>query len=189
MKGLAVLVFPWFVAATEQFSTLRDDFCIDATKPDCREAVVKCRHENKSIGGCIRHEHAYCIQGESSPCAETVAQCINEFSTGNGADEAVKGCIVQRLISGPAANGGTSDEQAASDILTGPEQVASCEQLSLDFEQAWFTNNCDGAGEGGSETPETMSRLCEQASATFEQAWLENNCEAVLNDAVGNVLT
>ncbi|KAM3537957.1 hypothetical protein ARSEF1564_009120 [Beauveria bassiana] len=202
MKYLTILAIPSILSAANPLSprqgaqvaadaqrllTLRANFCISTDKPECQEAIGNCQDESKIIEDCIRDEHPTCIQDESSPCSKAVSQCLLDFGMEKDADQAVKDCIVEKVISGPATNGDDTNqpteagnEQAAPSSSATPEQVAACTKASAEYEEALFNNKCDevrDVGESSDAAAESDSPTCETVGVTFEQAWTANDCE------------
>ncbi|KAG8408305.1 hypothetical protein J3459_017909 [Metarhizium acridum] len=95
-------------------------------------------------------------------------------------------CILDKVISAPATDDDTANEQAAP---SGCEEAeAACETTSAEFEAAWVKNEgggTDDASESNGVAPENESPACKEAKVLFDKAWTANNCEAVLNAAIG----
>lgn len=170
-------------ADSNKLMTLRAKFCIDSSKVECQKAIEKCEYESKIIGDCIRDEHPACIQDESSSCSEDVAQCLAEFGKERDADQAVKDCIVEKVIRESREDGGNENQPDRAD-KTGSEQAASsstaspeCIKVSAEYLEAWLAYDCNEGHDGS----KSGSPACKNAGSTFEQAWAANNCEAEVN--------
>ncbi|KAK8912211.1 hypothetical protein VCV18_012702 [Metarhizium anisopliae] len=194
MKYLTILAISSIVAAnplvrrreaqpaadSNKLLTLRANFCIDSSKAECQETVGKCEDGSKIIEDCIQDEHPACIQDESSSCSKDVAQCLAEFGKQQDADQAIKDCIVEKVIRKPAADGGDKNlpDEAGSEQMA-PSNPASpeCKKAGAEYLEAWLTNDCDE----GNDSSNSESPACKNAGSTFEQAWAANNCEEEVN--------
>ncbi|KAM0742725.1 hypothetical protein ACQRIT_002902 [Beauveria bassiana] len=84
--------------------TLRANFCLDYTRPNCAKPMQDCESSFKGLETCIRDEHPECIKNEASPCSQFVAQCLAEFDKEADAKQAVNDCIIEMVASeGPHA--------------------------------------------------------------------------------------
>ncbi|KFG79572.1 hypothetical protein MANI_022064 [Metarhizium anisopliae] len=82
------------------------------------------------------------------------------------------------------------EAELAPDSVANSEQVTPCKKPSLELQQAWQQNGCDGTNNGGqddSTASESHSTACDKAMVDFVQAWGENNCEEALNAAINNL--
>ncbi|KAM0742760.1 hypothetical protein ACQRIT_002937 [Beauveria bassiana] len=207
MKYFTILAIPSILAAANpsfprqeaqsaanatQLLALRAEFCIDADKPECQEAIGKCQDEAKIIEDCIKDEHPACIKDENSPCSKAISQCVLHFGQEQDADQAVKHCIVEKMISGSATNGNQTsqpteteagNEQALPSSSASPQQVVACEKASAEYLEIMLKKNCNeisDVGESGGAAPESESPVCKTAVATFEQIWTANDCDATI---------
>ncbi|KAM0742756.1 hypothetical protein ACQRIT_002933 [Beauveria bassiana] len=84
--------------------TLRANFCLDYTRPNCAKPMQDCDSSFKGLETCVRDEHPECIKNEASPCSQFVAQCLAEFDKEADAKQAVNDCIIEMVASeGPHA--------------------------------------------------------------------------------------
>lgn len=164
------------VADPDQLLTLRANFCIHFTKPECEEAIATCQGEGKIIEDCIRDEHPTCIKDEASPCSKAVVECLANFGAEEDADQAVHDCIIEKVISEGA--GGDEDVPAETGSALSPEQAAACKKASAEFQVAMLNDDCDVVQDGDEGVAKRAdSAACGGAGATFEKAWKENECE------------
>ncbi|OAA37196.1 hypothetical protein NOR_07212 [Metarhizium rileyi] len=160
--------------------TLRASFCIKTDNSECQQAVVTCQDESKIIEDCIRDEHPTCIEDESSLCSRAVVQCLDEFAEEEDAEQAVKDCIVDKVILGSPS---PSDDMKPStmadhEILapSSPEQVDACRKASFEYGTTLVKNNCNGFGDDESSEEGDASEVCKEAGEVFHRAWTANNC-------------
>lgn len=163
-------------AGPDQVLTLRANFCINYTKPECEEAIVTCQSEGKIIEDCIRDEHPTCIKDEATPCSKAVVECLADFGAEEDADQAVHDCIIERVISEGA--GGDEDAPVEAGSTLSPEQAAACKKASAEFQVAMLNDDCDVVQDGEEAVAKSANPpACEAAAAAFEKAWKDNECE------------
>ncbi|KAM3516493.1 hypothetical protein NHJ13051_009858 [Beauveria bassiana] len=117
MRYLRVFAIPSIVVAASRIPTrqvaqpvpdaltLRANFCLDYTRPDCAKPMQDCESSTKGLEICIRDEHPECIKDEKSPCSQFVAQCLAEYGKEADANQAVNECMIPKVFSeseGPA---------------------------------------------------------------------------------------
>ncbi len=164
------------VADPDQLLTLRANFCIDYIKPECEEAIATCQGEGKIIEDCIRDEHPTCIKDEASPCSKAVVKCLADFGAEEDADEAVRDCLIEKVISEGA--GGDEDLPAETGSALSPEQATACKKASAEFQVAMLNDDCDVVqDEDHGVAKRADSAACDAAGVAFEKAWKDNECE------------
>lgn len=201
MKSLTVLAVSSIVAAnpllrrqeaqpaadpaadSNRLLTLRAKFCILGSKIECQEAIKKCEDEHKTMEDCIRDEHPACIQDESLSCSKDVAQCLSEFGKEQDTDQAVKNCVVGKVISESSADGGDEnqpdrpDEAGSDQAAPGSPARPECAKAGVEYLNTWLKHDCNEGNNGSnSESP-----ACKNAGSTLEQALAANKCEAEVN--------
>ncbi|EGX88801.1 hypothetical protein CCM_08847 [Cordyceps militaris CM01] len=163
------------VADADQLLTLRANFCIDYTKPECEDAIATCQDGGKIIEDCIRDEHPACIKDAASPCSQAVEKCLADFGAEEDADQAVHDCIIEKVISEGA---GDDELPAETGSTLSPEEATACKKASAEFQVAMLDDDCDVVEDGDEGVAKRAdSAACEAAAATFEKAWKDHSCE------------
>ncbi|KAK9444109.1 hypothetical protein VB005_02305 [Metarhizium brunneum] len=163
--------------------TLRANLCLHLDKPECKGVLEKCKAEEKYVEDCIPQEHPTCMQDESSPCSKAVVQCLADHSE---EEEAFKDCILETVMPAPDTVDDADNEQSAPSG-SGQAELA-CESVTVDFEDAWVSNECGGTTDASLSNDvalENEPAACKEARDAFDEVWDANNCEAVLNAALG----